>query len=234
MTVLVLAGTTEARALAGALVARDIAVLASLAGRTGTPRPYPCPVRVGGFGGVTGLVEELRSRAISALIDATHPYASAIPRHAHQAAAAAGIPHLRLLRPPWTSRPGWVEVDDEQGAARLVSGRTFLALGRQHLDVFRDLDGVALVVRAVDDPPPGPWEVITGRGPFDRGDEVRLLRERRVDVLVTRNSGGSTALVDAAEECGVRVVVVRRPPPLGHASVATVEEAVEWVVRLGR
>lgn len=231
MTVLVLAGTTEASALVDALVASRVDVVASLAGRTTAPLPFPCPVRIGGFGGVHGLVDELRQRGVTLLVDATHPFAAVMPGHARDAAAIAGVPHLRMVRPPWPVRPGWVEVDDVASAASAVRGRTFLALGRQQLNVFRGIDDAELVVRAVDEPPDGPWEVIRRRGPFAYDDEVALLREHRIDVLVTRNSGGPTAKVDAAEACGVDVVVIRRPPPVDAQTVSSVEDAVEWVLR---
>jgi precorrin-6A/cobalt-precorrin-6A reductase len=231
MTVLVLAGTSEANALVDALVSRNIDVVASLAGRTASPRTFPCPVRVGGFGGVDGLVAELRDREITALVDATHPFADEMPVHARDAAAIAGVPHLRLVRRPWPTRDGWVDVDDVAAAARAVHGRTLLTLGRQELDAFRDVDA-ELLVRSVDAPPDGPWRVLLGRGPFDYDDEVALLRAHRIDVLVTRNSGGTTAKLDAAESLGVRVVMIGRPPALDAPTVHDVDAAVDWVVSL--
>jgi precorrin-6A/cobalt-precorrin-6A reductase len=228
MTVLVLAGTSEARALVEALVERDVDVVASLAGRTAEAAPLPCPTRVGGFGGVDGLVRELRERGVTALVDATHPFADEMPRHARDAAAIAGVPHLRLLRPAWAPEGGdeWIEVDDVRAAAAALrpGDRAFLALGRQELDVFRDLDGVEIVVRAVDEPPPGPWHaVVRGRGPFGLEEERALLDEHAIDVLVARNSGGPRAKLDAARDAGARVVLIRRPEPPDAPTVPDVD-----------
>jgi precorrin-6A/cobalt-precorrin-6A reductase len=237
MTVLVLAGTSEARALVAQLVSRRIDVVASLAGRTENATPLPCPTRVGGFGGIDGLVRELRERGITALVDATHPFADVMPLHARDAAAIAGVPHLRLVRPAWTPAPGdaWTEVDDVRAAAAALrrGERALLALGRQELDAFRDLDGVDLVVRSVDEPPPGPWAaVLLGRGPFTEEAERAVLAEHRIEVVVTRNSGGPRAKLDAARDAGARVVVIGRPvqPPL--PIVRDVDAALAWLADL--
>jgi precorrin-6A/cobalt-precorrin-6A reductase len=236
MTVLVLAGTVEARRLVTALVDQGVDVVASLAGRTADATPLPCETRVGGFGGVDGLVRELRERQVTALVDATHPFADEMPLHARDAAAIAGVPHVRLLRPAWVAGEGdaWVDVEDVHAAARALPshGRALLALGRMELDAFRALDDVALVVRAIDEPPLGPWEaVVLARGPFAYDDERALLAEHRIDTVVLRNSGGPRALLDAASDLGVRVVLIRRPPMPPLPAVAEVDDAVAWVQR---
>jgi precorrin-6A/cobalt-precorrin-6A reductase len=237
MTVLVLAGTAEARQLVTALVDQGVDVLASLAGRTAHAEPLPCETRVGGFGGVDGLVRELRDRGITALVDATHPFADEMPLHARDAAAIAGVPHVRLLRPAWMPGDGdaWTEVADVHEAAAAVppGSRALLALGRMELDAFRSLEDVLLVVRAVDEPPPGPWDaVVLGRGPFAYVDERALLAEHRVDTVVLRNSGGAGALLDAARDAGdVRAVVIRRPPMPALPTVTDVGAALSWVQR---
>jgi precorrin-6A/cobalt-precorrin-6A reductase len=232
VTVLVLAGTSEAAALVARLVDLDIDVVASLAGRTSTSRSLPCPVRVGGFGGVEGLAAELRARKVHALVDATHPFADQMPWHARNAAALVGIPHLRLTRPAWPARANWIEVDSPQGAAEVLHGRVLLTLGRHELDAFRHNDGMELVVRSVDQPPDGPWTTVMARGPFSYDDEVALLRAYRIEMVVTRNSGGPTAKLDAADAVGARVVAIRRPPPVDAPTVTDVDAAVSWLAGL--
>ncbi len=246
-SVLVLAGTAEAAELVGLLAADDgVAPVASLAGRTSNPAALPCPVRTGGFGGVAGLARALRDQPFEVLVDATHPFAAQMPHHAAEAAAAIGIPRLRLVRPPWTPTPGdrWHEVADLDAAARHLvdtgARRVFLATGRQHLAPFAALGDVDVVVRSIESPGPLPFEratVVLDRGPFRTDDEVALLREHRIEVLVTRNSGGTAtaAKLAAARACGVEVVMVRRPPvPVGPV-VSTAGEAAAWVaaVRAG-
>lgn len=237
MTVLVLAGTTEATALITALVERNLDVIASLAGRTSAPRQLPCLVRTGGFGGVDGLVDELRARAIDVLVDATHAFADEMPAHARDAAAIAGVAHVRLVRPAWTAAEGdrWTEVEDFDAAAAALGGlpsrRALLTVGRQELATFGHLRDIDLVVRAVEPPGPGPWAaVVLGRGPFAYDDELELLRSREIDAIVTRNSGGDRAKLDAARDHGARVVMVRRPSAVDIDAVHDVDAAVQRVL----
>jgi precorrin-6A/cobalt-precorrin-6A reductase len=74
--------------------------------------------------------------------------------------------------------------------------------------------------------------VLLSRGPYRYEDELALLREHRVDALVTKNSGGSMTRpkLDAAAALGVAVVMVDRPPlPAGVRTVARVDDAAAWV-----
>ena len=234
--VLLLGGTTEARLLAGELVAHhDVTV--SLAGRVRSPLPLPGTVRVGGFGGVDGLA------ACAVIVDANGCVASttaSVPcarSHAATACALVGVPLLRLQRPAWTPVPGddWRMVTDLAAAAEAVAAqgdRVFLTTGRTGLAAFAPVDRWFLV-RSVDPPePPVParMRVLLDRGPFTLDGERALLREHAIDVLVTKNSGGPAAKLAAARELGVPVVVVERPPlPRGVDAVSTVDAARDWV-----
>src|SRR3954469_10351851 len=238
--VLVLGGTGEARRLAAALIAEGVDVLSSLAGRVAEPVLPEGPVRVGGFGGAEGLAGWLAEHRPRAVVDATHPFAAQITASAAGAAAARGIPLLRLQRPGWTPGPGddWRLVDSLAEAATAVAGSpsVFLTTGRQGVSAFAALPGRVLV-RAVD-PPDGPLPagatLLLDRGPFSLADELALLREHAVDVVVTKDSGGhmTEAKLIAARELGLPVVLVRRPRlPDGVPTVATVEEALAWLER---
>src|SRR5271154_152481 len=105
--VLILGGTTEARLLGERLAKRGgLDVTLSLAGRTATPVPHAVPVRVGGFGGAAGLADYRTAEHVDALIDATHPYATAISENAAAAARQTGIAFIALRRPPWVKTAG--------------------------------------------------------------------------------------------------------------------------------
>ncbi|MFB6708697.1 cobalt-precorrin-6A reductase [Streptomyces sp. NPDC056333] len=246
MHVLVLGGTTEARrlaeSLAGALPA-GARVTSSLAGRVASPKLPPGEVRVGGFGGADGLAEWLRTHRVDALIDATHPFAGTISFHAASAAAAAHVPLLALRRPGWVPVDGdrWHPVGslDEAAAALPTLGRrVFLTTGRMGLAAFAGLDSLWFLMRSVDAPEgpcPARMEVLLDRGPFTLDGERELIRRHRLDVLVTKDSGGvaTAPKLAAAREAGIPVVVVRRPPvPEGVPVAATPEAAVEWLAGL--
>jgi precorrin-6A/cobalt-precorrin-6A reductase len=236
--VLVLGGTGEARRLAAALLADGVDVVSSLAGATTSPVLPPGEVRVGGFGGADGLAAWLRAEEVTAVVDATHPFAAGITANAAAACGAAGVGLLRLQRPGWSAGPGddwrWVDTLEDAAAAVADHAHVFVTTGRRGLAAFAGLTGEVLL-RTLDPPePPLPARttVVLERGPFALEDERALMREHEVDVLVTKDSGGgmTAAKLVAARERGIPVVVVRRPPvPPGVPVVATVEQARAWV-----
>lgn len=240
--ILILGGTTEARELAAALTAHPgVRVTTSLAGRVSRPGAVEGEVRIGGFGGAEGLADWLRSEQVDAVVDATHPFAESITANAAQAATATGVPAVVLRRPGWRPDPAdnWHEVASLDEAAALLPSlghRVFLTTGRLGLAAFAHLTDLRFLVRSVDPPePPMPphTEVLLARGPFTVTDETALLHEHRIDVLVTKDSGGAatSAKLTAARRLTLPVVVVRRPPlPAGTEAVPDVARVLE---RLG-
>jgi precorrin-6A/cobalt-precorrin-6A reductase len=237
--ILILGGTGEARALAAELVAADVDVLSSLAGRVREPRLPDGSVRVGGFGGTEGLTAFLRAEGITGVVDATHPFAGTITANAAQAAAQAGVPLLVLRRPGWEADPSWDVVADIRAAAAAVRAwpgeSVFLTTGRRDLDVFAADDRHRFLVRTVD-PPDGPvpprMTLVLDRGPYTVEGESALMRDHGVGLLVTKNSGGpmTAAKLQAARDLGGQVLMVQRPPlPPDSVVVTTVAEAVRWV-----
>ena len=239
--ILILGGTTEARGLAERLVGRTgLDITLSLAGRTTAPVPLPVPVRSGGFGGPDGLADYLARERIGILIDATHPYASAISANAATAARQTGVAFLALRRPPWRKTDGdrWTEVSDV-GAAMAALGnatrRVFAALGRNELAPFAAAPQHYYLVRSVDPvAPPLPLpqvEYVTGRGPFSEADDLALLKSHRIEVIIAKNSGGAATYgkIAAARSLALDVIMLRRPELPNTPAVATVEEAVAWL-----
>ena len=234
--------TSLARLLAGDT--RFDATL-SLAGRTTEPRPQPLPTRIGGFGGVDGLARYLRAERIEAVVDMTHPYADQMSRNAVAACAQTGVPLASLVRTPWQTAPDdlWQIVPDTDAAAIAIGSpprRVFLSLGRQELHCFATAPQHHYLARLIEPPQqetlPPDLRLIQARGPFDLAAETGLLTEERIEIVVTKNSGGSATYpkIEAARTLGLPVIMIARPDkPVGHV-MHTPEEAVAWLAHASR
>lgn len=244
-TVLILGGTGEARSLAATLDENPgIRAISTLAGRIANPRLPVGEVRVGGFGGPDGLAAFLRDEGVAAVIDATHPFAERMSWSASAACAQTGTALLRLERPAFTRDPAidWHEVASlDDAAARLpaVGRRVFLTTGRQGLAAFADVADAFFLVRCVEAPDPAALppdhELLLDRGPFTVDGELDLIDHYKLDVLVTKDSGGemTQAKLAAARERGLPVIVVARPPRPDGETVQTVEQALAWLSHAG-
>lgn len=238
---LILGGTTEASGLARALAGRaDISPTLSLAGRVANPKPAPIPTRVGGFGGVEGLSAYIRDNEIAAVLDATHPFAEQISTNAAAACTATHTPLVVFTRPPWTREPGdrWIEIDDLSLAPDALGEaprRVFLTMGRLQLRHFTRAPQHDYLVRAIDRPDEIDTlpraKLIRARGPFGLNDEERLLRQERIEFLVTKNSGGEStyAKIEAARTLGITVVIARRPASGGVDTLTSLVAALGWI-----
>ena len=244
--ILILGGTTEARQLAGKLAARaDVALTLSLAGRTENPVAQGVPVAaVGGFGGAR------RAGGVSSRQPASICWST--PR----------IPMRRKSRPmPRQRRMGPVCRSSRSGAQagsrpKATAGRwstalparstalgpaprrVFLALGRQEVAAFEAAPQHHYLIRSVDPVEPRlavpDATYLLARGPFREADERALLLEHRIDVVVSKNSGGEATYgkIAAARALGIEVVMVRRPTLPDVASAETVEALAAMVDHL--
>ncbi|WP_372573285.1 cobalt-precorrin-6A reductase [Ruegeria jejuensis] len=241
--ILILGGTTEANALARALVARGLNATYSYAGRVETPRPQPLPTRIGGFGGVEGLSAYIRDKAVTHVIDATHPFAAQMSRNAVAACAQTGTALAALVRPPWQARAGdrWQHVADIAGAVGALAGpakRVFLAVGRLHLDEFAAQPQHRYLLRLVDEPQHIPLpdaDVVVARGPFSLEDDIALMTQHEIQLVVSKNAGGSgaRAKIDAARELGLPALMIDRPVLPAREECATPDQVLDWLAHSG-
>mgnify|MGYP005852974253 CR=1 FL=1 len=212
----------------------------SYAGRTQAPLAQPLPMRIGGFGGVAGLVDYLRGEGITHLVDATHPFATGMSRNAIAAAREAGVPLIAFERPPWTAGPGddWRAVADIDAAVAALPdepARVFLAIGKQNLAPFATRPQHHYLLRLVD-PPEGPLplpdaEAVIARGPFREEEDLRLLRDHRIGWIVAKNAGGAgaEAKIMAARRLGLPVVMIGRPKLPDRQVVGSVAAVMRWL-----
>ncbi|MEM9550872.1 MAG: cobalt-precorrin-6A reductase [Pseudomonadota bacterium] len=237
---LILGGTTEATALCHVLAEQGRCGTVSFAGRVDRPVRQPLPQRIGGFGGADGLVDHIRAEGITHLIDATHPFAAQMSRNAVAAAGSAGIPMIALTRAPWSPKPGdrWQSVADISAAVTALqrpAARVMLAVGRMHLEVFAPNPQHFYLLRLVDPPraalPFPDAHVLVSRGPFTADEDRALMERYRIDLVVSKNAGGTGAYakIEAARSIGIPVIMIDRPAMPRRAEAHSVEDVVRWL-----
>ncbi len=235
-----LGGTTEASALATLLAARGDAAVLSYAGRVARPRGQPIPVRVGGFGGVDGLVAYLREQCVTHLVDATHPFAAQMSANAVEAARRAGVEHIALTRPAWTPAAGdrWTHVADIEAAVAALAGparRVMLALGRMHVDAFAAQPQHDYLLRFVDRPDQPSalprHHLVVDRGPFDADGDRQLLATHAIEIIVCKNAGGTgaSAKLGAARALGLPVIMIDRPALPARREMHATDDVLRWI-----
>lgn len=239
MRALILGGIADASLLAAEIARAGIDAVYSYGGRTRAPADQPLPTRIGGFGGVSGLADTIRREGITHVIDATHPFAAEISRHAVEACADTGTPLIALERAPWIRMPGdnWIEVGDVNAAAIALPEaptRVFLAIGRQYIAPFASKPQHVYTLRFVDRPDaPLPFaaDVIVSRGPFTLDGDLEMIRTQGVAWIVARNSGGdgARAKIDAARMLGLPVIMISRPRLPERLRVESVAEVMQWL-----
>ncbi len=224
--------------------APEIRAVVSLAGHTTDPKPLHLPVRSGGFGGIEGLRRYLVEEGVVAVVDATHPFAAVMPFHAEAACKAENVPLIAIRREPWTPRAGdhWHSVPDIAAAVAALGAeprRVFLTVGRLELPAFVKAPQHRYLVRVIepigDRLPLANVTVIQQRGPFDADEEEGLMRTERVELLVTKNSGGpaTAGKLVAARRLHLPVVMIERPRKPAVESVEHLDQVLPWLVAQG-
>lgn len=238
---LILGGTGEAAELANKLVqdfGKRLNVTVSYSGITGSQPDLPCSIRVGGFGGASGLRRYIKEEGVDCLIDATHPFAQNISRNASD----VEIPSLRLMRPIWERMPedNWINVPSMEAAAHYVKNfvdPVFLSIGIKELHAFKNLEETPFIVRLLKEPefelPLCNYEIVTGRPPFSVKAECLLFSDKKIKVLVTKNSGGgkTKAKIIAARKNAIQVVMVERPTLAPMDQVMEIQDVIDWLAQ---
>lgn len=222
-SILILGGTAEALVHAKHLITNnaDHKIIYSLAGRTKSQPKLNCQIRVGGFGGIAGLASFICENRVVKIIDATHPFAVQISENARQAACKTSIEYHPISRAKWDKQDGdnWIEVSSISQSVIAIpkSSRVFLALGKQHIDAFAKREDCHFVIRMVDDPDMDlnfkSYNIVTGIPNHSIEDEISLLEKHSIEIIVSRNSGGTQSYrkIAAARKMGLPVILIDRP-----------------------
>lgn len=242
MAVLVLAGTSEARDIAMGLAHAQCDAVISLAEDRRASSPFALPTRLGGFGGADGFRAYVKDAGISAVIDATHPYAAQISNRTAAICSDLGLPYLHVMRAPWMPQDGdnWTEIAREEDAAAIIpeQATVFLGTGRRTLHRFAGLEGRRVICRLIDPPtaafPFEGGEFLIGRPPFAVSREVSLFTQLGIDWIVLKNAGSeaSATKLTAARMLGIPVLMIARPQPPQALRVETAKDAIAWALTL--
>ncbi len=230
--------------MANAVAQAGMTGTVSFAGRVERPKRQRLPQRIGGFGGVDGLVHHLREHKITHVIDATHPFAAQMSHNAVAACTAADVPLIAWTRAPWAAQDAdqWTHVPDIAGAVTALAQpatRVMLAVGRMHLNAFAPNPQHTYLLRLVDPPrvpPPFPHHhVLVSRGPFTEADDAALMRAHDISLVVSKNAGGTGAYakIAAARRLQLPVIMIDRPPMPPRTEAHSVAEVLAWISHAG-
>lgn len=243
---LLLGGTNEATMLAIALTRLypdKIDLIVSLSGRAEKTDDVPGCIRVGGFGGMPGMIDYLRNEQINAVVDATHPFAASISVNVRRACEVCDIPRMMLVRPDWIPQANdqWIEAADMTAAATILpmlGQRAFMTIGRHNLPMFSEVCGVHFVVRLLKEPQEPlalvDYSVVVERPPFTIEHECKTLAAHGIDVIVSKSSGGKAGAskLIAARLLNLPVLMISRPRRETGVQRISILAAVKWVKRL--
>ena len=225
--------------MADALAQAGLAAVYSIAGRTEAPRLPDMAHRIGGFGGVEGLIHYLSDEKITHVIDATHPFAAHMSSHAAQAATALSLPLIALERPAWTAGRGdswrfFSDIPAMAAALPTTPTRIFLAIGRQNLAEFAACPQHHYLLRLVDAPGDLPLPnttVVVSKGPFTLTGDLALMRDHGTELVIAKNAGGEAARakLDAARALGLPVWLAGRPALPPRQTADTPVAVMDWL-----
>ncbi len=239
---LIIGGTSEARQLAEATVriyGTKLRVITSWAGRSPRSPDVAGESRVGGFGGVTGLLDYLKAETIDIVLDASHPFADQISKHVYKACTTSNVPHFRLVRSKWDlpRNEKCIEIETIEAAAKRISHsakRVFLTTGRQTLGAFSNMHNIWFLVRLLEKPKEplmlNNYTLITGFPPFSKKDEKAIMKKHGIDTLISKSSGGEIpAKIKAALELDLTTVLVSAPPSPPGEHAKNLDECLKWI-----
>jgi precorrin-6A/cobalt-precorrin-6A reductase len=252
--ILLLSGTCEGPPLARALVAAGFAVRATVTREEACTTLFGPPIRdveveTRGFTEAS-LTEFLDRGEADLVVDATHPFAVRITLLARAVCQRMGVPYVRYERPEWEPPAGTRLVASFVDAAELLPSlgtRVLLTIGAKQLKHFAHLQSrlhlVARILPSLQSLQQAlgagftPDRVLCLRPPFSRDFNAAILREYRFEVLVTKASGregGVEEKVQAANDLGVKVLMIRRPENVDVHAVDSVEAVVEACCKCDR
>lgn len=223
MKTLLLGGTSDGQRIARELHAEGTTVVYSIAGLVRQP-DLPCEVISGGFSKRGGLLRYIQEHQITDILDATHPFATTMSATAQAVAKQAGIPYTQFQRPAWqaTTDDHWRLFNDWSELLRQLAPYQSILLTQGQLSEsmlaalkMHRKPGQHIVQRTAIAPKhriPEWMTWVQDIGPFSLEAEQALLQMHKIEVIVSKHSGGELpAKMLAARANQLPVLLLERP-----------------------
>jgi precorrin-6x reductase len=168
----------------------------------------------------------IREKAVTLIVDASHPFAYVVSENAMTVAKECGVPYLRFERETNEVSANAIYVDSYADACQYLTdkpGNVLLTTGSKNLNDFAPLGTERLYPRVLPVPAGleacakagiAPSHIIAAIGPFTAEFNAATIRQYQISYLVTKdsgNEGGFPEKLVAAEQTGITAVVIRRP-----------------------
>jgi len=232
--VLVIGGTSDARALCQQLDAAQVSYTLSVATPVGRALAGNIKGRIRcGRLELREMIAWLQENRTRWAIDASHPYAEAVSRNIVRACAATGVLLSRYQRPEQLSELTHPQLYPVQSiaqacaVARRFGERVLLTTGSKELALWREgLAGKTLLARVLPVAEVmtqcaelgfGVGEIFALCGPFSAEFNAAFYRQCRADVVITKASGAEGGYREKVQPCldaGIPCIVITRPAPL--------------------
>ena len=265
--ILVFAGTTEGREISVLLLSQGYRVTVSVAseyGKLDFEALSDCCVSEKDKAVLVGRLDALEMQNLlktgdfSAVIDATHPYATEVSKNIFSACNALGVLCLRVKREaafscsaltPWSREFNNVNelcnflADTKEPCYSI--GNIFVSTGSKEIKKFsiipnfkervfaRVLPSVESIEKCKE---AGilPNHIIAMQGPFSTQLNAAMFREYNIKLLVTKESGsagGFMEKLEAAKDCGVISLLVKKPVEQNN-EVYSIDEVIKRIENL--
>ncbi len=232
--ILIFGGTTEGRELALFSAENEIHVSVSVTTEYGADLLLKSRYIhvITGEKNSSDIFDFISSNAVKAVFDATHPYARKASENILDACGAAGISYFRVIRSESKKIKNAVYFDSFDPLVSYLNnrhGNIFITTGSKNLNAFTKLDSYSerCYVRILDIPEKvnecvslgfDKSKIISGKGPFSEENNIMTINKISAGFVVAKdsgNEGGFYEKASAAEKCGAKLLVVKRPRERG-------------------
>lgn len=230
--ILVLAGTSDARALALEIKKAGYSILATVVTENAADELKQAGINVRA-GRLTNeeMVNLIETKGIQAIVDASHPFADEASKNAISAAKTAKVPYIRYERESQSFQyEKMIAAETYEEAAEIAAakkGVVMLTTGSKTLQVFTEKlvgnQDIRLIARML--PRTDNMEkceqlgfpqknIVAIQGPFTKEFDQALYKQYGVTLMITKESGKAGSVdekVEAAKELGIEIIMIGRP-----------------------